>query len=263
VLYELYGTIVHYGRTMFSGHYVSFIKSNGLWHLFDDDQVTPHRTAPHAPHTPRANTTRARACVVGVQVVEVNNAIVLKQNAYMLFFQRVYTPEQMARQEQQLLQLPQQLSLPQESQQQQQQPQSKSQRRRNNKKKNEANNAQQPQTQPQPQPQTTAAPAVATEEAKAGPPPEWKLPKYGVFYSEEESGEESWIKDLLLVAEVPAEVPTHHTTATRQCFGELTLCVSCRVVRVVRVVRWFVKDKGRVKALALVGGVERPPDPPR
>ncbi len=149
--------------------------------------------------------------MVGVQVVEVNNAIVLKQNAYMLFFQRVYTPEQMARQEQQLLQLPQQLSLPQESQQQQQ---SKSQRRRNNKKKNEANNAQQP---PQPQPQTTAAPAVATEEAKAGPPPpvDWKLPKYRVFYTEEESGEESWIKDLLLVAEVPAEVPTHHTPATR------------------------------------------------
>lgn len=168
VLYELYGTIVHYGRTMFSGHYVSFIKSNGLWHLFDDDQV-----------------------------VEVNNAIVLKQNAYMLFFQRVYTPEQMARQEQQLLQLPQQLSLPQESQQQQQQQQqSKSQRRRNNKKTNEANNAQQQQQ--------TAAPAVATE-AKAEPPPEWKLPKYRVFYTEEESGEESWIKDLLLVAEVPAE----------------------------------------------------------
>ncbi|ELR25492.1 ubiquitin specific protease, putative [Acanthamoeba castellanii str. Neff] len=170
VLYELYGTIVHYGRTMFSGHYVSFIKSNGLWHLFDDDQV-----------------------------VEVNNAIVLKQNAYMLFFQRVYTPEQMARQEQQLLQLPQQLSLPQESQQQQQQQQqSKSQRRRNNKKTNEANNAQQQQQ--------TAAPAVATE-AKAEPPPEWKLPKYRVFYTEEESGEESWIKDLLLVAEVPAELP--------------------------------------------------------
>jgi len=48
VLYELYGMIVHYGCTIFSGHYyVSFIKSNGLWHLFDDDQVTPH-----APHTP-------------------------------------------------------------------------------------------------------------------------------------------------------------------------------------------------------------------
>jgi hemolysin activation/secretion protein len=157
--------------------------------------------------------------VVGVfvQVVEVNNAIVLKQNAYMLFFQRVYTPEQMARQEQQLLQLPQQLSLPQESQQQQQE-QSKSQRRRNNKKKNEANNAQQQQ-----QPQPTAAPAVATEEAKAGPPPEWKLPKYRVFYTEEESGEESWIKDLLLVAEVPAEVPTYHTPVTRVCFGGLTV----------------------------------------
>lgn len=165
---------------------------------------------------------------VFVQVVEVNNAIVLKQNAYMLFFQRVYTPEQMARQEQQLLQLPQQLSLPQESQQQQQQQQqSKSQRRRNNKKTNEANNAQQQQQ--------TAAPAVATE-AKAEPPPEWKLPKYRVFYTEEESGEESWIKDLLLVAEVPAEVPTHHTPATRVCFGGLT---------VVRWWWWFVRQTTR------------------
>ena len=37
--YKLYGVIVHYGRTMFVGHYVAFIKINGVWLLFDDDRV--------------------------------------------------------------------------------------------------------------------------------------------------------------------------------------------------------------------------------
>jgi hypothetical protein len=58
--YELYGVIVHYGTTIFSGHYVAFIKIDSQWLLFDDNQVT---TVP-------AST-------------------VLKQNAYILFYQKV------------------------------------------------------------------------------------------------------------------------------------------------------------------------------
>jgi hypothetical protein len=194
------------------------------------------------------------------QVVEVNNSIVLKQNAYMLFFQRVYTPEQMARQEQQLLQLPQQLSAPQEPPQQ-----SKSQRRRNKKKNSNNANDQQQQSSPQ----ASAAPEVAeakpakvedkveakVEEAKVEPPVvAWKLPKYRVFYTEEESGDESWIRDLLLVADVPSEVP--HVSSIR---GSLDATTAERCACVLPHAR---TDKGRA-TMAAVGGTQRSPHPPR
>ena len=39
-LYELYGVIVHHGRSVGSGHYTSFIKnSNDMWYEMDDDKV--------------------------------------------------------------------------------------------------------------------------------------------------------------------------------------------------------------------------------
>jgi len=38
-------------------------------------------------------------------------------------------------------------------------------------------------------------------------PSVWKCPKYRVFYTEEEGkDDESWIKDIILVANAPAEV---------------------------------------------------------
>ena len=37
--YELYAVLVHYGPTIFSGHYVSFIKVDDSWYLFDDARV--------------------------------------------------------------------------------------------------------------------------------------------------------------------------------------------------------------------------------
>jgi hypothetical protein len=58
--YELYAVLVHYGETCFSGHYTCFVKFHGTWYLFDDQQVTP-----------------------------VSFVIVLKQNAYILFYKRL------------------------------------------------------------------------------------------------------------------------------------------------------------------------------
>ena len=57
--YELYAVIVHYGPTIFGGHYVCFVKFDDSWFLFDDTKVT-----------------------------EVSPSVVLKQNAYMLFYQK-------------------------------------------------------------------------------------------------------------------------------------------------------------------------------
>eukprot|EP01117_Protostelium_nocturnum_P009452 TRINITY_DN3372_c0_g1_i2.p1 TRINITY_DN3372_c0_g1~~TRINITY_DN3372_c0_g1_i2.p1 ORF type:complete len:183 (-),score=53.83 TRINITY_DN3372_c0_g1_i2:123-671(-) len=59
--YELYAIVVHYGNSVFVGHYVSFVKINGIWYLFDDDSVT-----------------------------EVDQSVVLKQNAYMMFYQKLH-----------------------------------------------------------------------------------------------------------------------------------------------------------------------------
>ncbi|KAI8091142.1 putative ubiquitin specific protease 12 [Gilbertella persicaria] len=39
-MYELWGIVVHIGSGPHHGHYVSIIKSNGQWMLFDDDIVT-------------------------------------------------------------------------------------------------------------------------------------------------------------------------------------------------------------------------------
>ncbi len=50
--YELYAVLVHYGPTIFSGHYVAFVKIDEQWYCFDDATVS-----------------------------EVSSALVLKQNA--------------------------------------------------------------------------------------------------------------------------------------------------------------------------------------
>ncbi|ORZ13725.1 hypothetical protein BCR42DRAFT_418936 [Absidia repens] len=39
-LYELWACVIHIGSGPHHGHYVTIIKSNGQWMLFDDDQVT-------------------------------------------------------------------------------------------------------------------------------------------------------------------------------------------------------------------------------
>jgi len=51
---------VHYGETCFSGHYTCFVRHQGQWHLFDDEKVTRN----------------------------VSPAVVLKQNAYILFYKK-------------------------------------------------------------------------------------------------------------------------------------------------------------------------------
>uniref|UniRef100_A0A6B2KZ39 Ubiquitin carboxyl-terminal hydrolase n=1 Tax=Arcella intermedia TaxID=1963864 RepID=A0A6B2KZ39_9EUKA len=58
--YELYGVIVHYGSSLFVGHYTSFVNVDGVWVLFDDERVTP------LP----------------------NISVVMKQNPYMLFYRK-------------------------------------------------------------------------------------------------------------------------------------------------------------------------------
>eukprot|EP01116_Phalansterium_solitarium_P018938 TRINITY_DN5164_c0_g1_i1.p1 TRINITY_DN5164_c0_g1~~TRINITY_DN5164_c0_g1_i1.p1 ORF type:complete len:696 (+),score=245.49 TRINITY_DN5164_c0_g1_i1:112-2199(+) len=62
--YELAAVVVHYGSTVFSGHYVAFVKILGTWFLFDDDKVQ-----------------------------EVDLSTVLKQNAYLLFYQKQLDPD--------------------------------------------------------------------------------------------------------------------------------------------------------------------------
>lgn len=57
--YELYGIITHYGNTIYSGHYVAFIKLEDNWFLFDDEKV-----------------------------LHIEPSIVMKQNAYMLFYRK-------------------------------------------------------------------------------------------------------------------------------------------------------------------------------
>jgi hypothetical protein len=59
VNYRLYAVIVHYGETVFVGHYAAFILANGVWWFFDDNKVTP-----------------------------VHSSVVLQQPAYMLFYER-------------------------------------------------------------------------------------------------------------------------------------------------------------------------------
>lgn len=55
--YSLYAMIAHYGPFMGAGHYVAFAKLDGKWYLFDDKSV-----------------------------YGINEAIVMKQNAYILFY---------------------------------------------------------------------------------------------------------------------------------------------------------------------------------
>lgn len=71
------------------------------------------------------------------QVIEVNKAIVLKQNAYMLFFRRIYTPDQVAQQEEALRQQrpADEVSLGSKSELSQHHGKGKNQKRRNKKKK--------------------------------------------------------------------------------------------------------------------------------
>ena len=39
-LYDLYAVIVHYGRSVSSGHYVAYVKApNGYWWLCDDTNI--------------------------------------------------------------------------------------------------------------------------------------------------------------------------------------------------------------------------------
>ena len=63
--YSLYAMIAHYGPFMGSGHYVAFARLDGKWYLFDDKSV-----------------------------FGINEAIVMKQNAYILFYTKnpVATP---------------------------------------------------------------------------------------------------------------------------------------------------------------------------
>lgn len=65
--YSLYAMITHYGPFMGAGHYVAFVKLDGKWYLFDDKNV-----------------------------YGINEAIVMKQNAYLLFYKKnsVSTPSQ-------------------------------------------------------------------------------------------------------------------------------------------------------------------------
>ncbi len=37
--YKLYAVIVHYGRTIFGGHYVAFVREGDEWLLCDDEKV--------------------------------------------------------------------------------------------------------------------------------------------------------------------------------------------------------------------------------
>ena len=37
--YELYAAVVHFGSSLFVGHYVAFVKVNETWYLFDDEKV--------------------------------------------------------------------------------------------------------------------------------------------------------------------------------------------------------------------------------
>lgn len=57
--YSLYAMITHYGPFMGAGHYVAFAKLDGKWYLFDDKSV-----------------------------YGINEAIVMKQNAYILFYKK-------------------------------------------------------------------------------------------------------------------------------------------------------------------------------
>lgn len=57
--YVLYALVVHFGKSAYSGHYVSFVKIGERWILFDD-----------------------------AKVYEVSPAVVMKQKAYMLFYKR-------------------------------------------------------------------------------------------------------------------------------------------------------------------------------
>ncbi|PRP77339.1 ubiquitin specific protease 42 [Planoprotostelium fungivorum] len=62
--YELYAVVVHFGSSIFVGHYVAFVKNNGQWYLLDDSCVT-----------------------------HVSESQVLQQNAYMMFYQKTYGRE--------------------------------------------------------------------------------------------------------------------------------------------------------------------------
>jgi ubiquitin carboxyl-terminal hydrolase 36/42 len=63
--YDLYAALVHYGSTLYSGHYVAFIKIDGDWVLADDRETKKL----------------------------VNNSILLKQNPYMFFFKKRVVPK--------------------------------------------------------------------------------------------------------------------------------------------------------------------------
>jgi ubiquitin carboxyl-terminal hydrolase 36/42 len=63
--YSLYAMITHYGPFMGAGHYVAFAKLDGKWYLFDDKSV-----------------------------YGINESIVMKQNAYILFYKKSTTPIQ-------------------------------------------------------------------------------------------------------------------------------------------------------------------------
>lgn len=38
LIYDLYGVSNHYGQLL-GGHYTAFVKNNGVWYKFNDDQV--------------------------------------------------------------------------------------------------------------------------------------------------------------------------------------------------------------------------------
>ena len=60
LIYDLYAVLVHLGRGLQTGHYISFVKaSNGMWYILDDESVR-----------------------------QISESDVLKQNAYLLCYQR-------------------------------------------------------------------------------------------------------------------------------------------------------------------------------
>jgi len=40
-LYQLFAVVIHIGSGPSQGHYISVVKSNGIWYAFDDDKVNP------------------------------------------------------------------------------------------------------------------------------------------------------------------------------------------------------------------------------
>ena len=72
-MYELIAVVVHIGSGARYGHYISMIKVNGEWHLYDDENITPI-SAEYIQH------------VFGSQ--HAHNTAAAQQDGYLLFYQK-------------------------------------------------------------------------------------------------------------------------------------------------------------------------------